>query len=71
MDQIVVQLLPFSIAIVAIVGGFTLAIVRVMARARLEELACRERIAAIQRGADPHKLPPLAKPIGDSPYPVG
>jgi len=56
------SLLPFmvfSIPIVAIVGGITVAIVRVIGRQRLIELAQQERIAALQRGVDLAKLPPL------------
>ena len=49
----------FSIPIIAIVGGITIAIVRSLGRQRLIELAQQERIAAIQRGVDPAKLPPL------------
>lgn len=71
MDQIAVSLITVVIPIVAIVGGITLAIVRVRAQARLEELARRERIAAIERGADPEKLPPLPTPAGESSYSLG
>ena len=49
----------FSIPIVAIVGGVTAGIVRTLGQQRLMELAQRERIAAIERGVDPSKLPPL------------
>lgn len=49
----------FSIPIVAIVGGITVAIVKSIGRQRLIELAQQERIAAIQRGVDVSKLPPL------------
>jgi len=49
----------FSIPIIAVVGGLTLAIVRALGRQRLVELAQQERIAAIQRGIEPSKLPPL------------
>ena len=50
--------LVFSIPIIAIVGGITVAIVRTLGRQRLIELAQQERIAAIQRGVDISKLPP-------------
>jgi len=53
------QLFTLAIPIIAIVGGITVAIVRLITQARLEELARRERIAAIERGVDPSKLPPL------------
>ena len=49
----------FSIPIIAIVGGITVAIVRSIGRQRLLELAQQERIAAIQRGVDLSKLPPI------------
>ncbi|MGH7741023.1 MAG: hypothetical protein ACRENS_03270 [Candidatus Eiseniibacteriota bacterium] len=49
----------FSIPIVAIVGGVTAGIVRTLGQQRIMELAHRERIAAIERGVDPGKLPPL------------
>lgn len=56
------ELLPFmvfAIPIVAIVGGITAGIVKTMTDARLMENAQRERMAAIQRGIDLDKLPPL------------
>jgi hypothetical protein len=49
----------FAIPIVAIVGGITAGIVQMLSRQRMIELAQRERIAAIERGVDPSKLPPL------------
>jgi len=55
-----VSLLAMSIPILAIVGGITLAIIRVIGQMRLAELARRERIIAIEHGVDPDKLPPLA-----------
>ena len=54
--------LPFMIPIVAIIGGLTVAIVRVAGQQRLAELERRERIAAIERGIDPAKLPPVSSP---------
>jgi hypothetical protein len=54
--------LPFLIPIIAIIGGLTLAIVRVLGQQRLAELERRERIAAIERGLDPAKLPPASSP---------
>lgn len=47
------------VPVVAIVFGISLAIVRILSQARLEELARKERIAAIERGVDPAKLPAL------------
>ncbi len=52
-------LFAFAIPIVAIIMGVTHAIVRTVGQQRLMELAQRERIAAIERGIDPSKLPPL------------
>jgi hypothetical protein len=49
----------FAIPIVAIVMGVTHRIVQTIGQQRLMELAQRERIAAIERGIDPSKLPPL------------
>src|SRR5258705_4844462 len=54
-----VPIVALAIPIVAIVGGITAGIVRTLGRQRLVELAQRERIAAIERGIDPTKLPPL------------
>jgi len=54
-----IPFLVFSIPIIAIVGGITAGIVRTLGRQRLIELAQQERIAAIQRGVDVSKLPPL------------
>ena len=56
------ELLPFmifSVPIVAIVGGITAGIVKTMTDAKMMENAQRERMAAIQRGIDLDKLPPL------------
>ena len=55
----IVPVLIFLIPIVAVIGGITMGIVRTLSRQRLVELAQQERIAAIQRGVDPGKLPPL------------
>lgn len=57
-----IPLFIFSIPIIAIVGGITFSIVKVLGQQRLLEMAQRERIAAIERGIDPAKLPPL--PMG-------
>jgi hypothetical protein len=48
-----------SIPVIAIIGAFTVAIVRILAEHRRAELIQRERIAAIERGIDPSKLPAL------------
>ena len=47
------------VPIVAIIMGFTAGIIKSNARRRLIELAQRERIAAIERGIDPDRLPKL------------
>jgi len=49
----------FIIPVVAIIGGISVAIVRILTQARLEELVRKERIAAIERGVDPANLPAL------------
>jgi hypothetical protein len=54
-----IPFLVFSIPIIAIVGGITAGIIKTLGRQRLIELAQQERIAAIQRGIDPAKLPPM------------
>lgn len=66
--RILFTVLPLAIPIVAIVGGITLAIVRTVGQQRIAELERRERIAAIERGVDPAKLPP---PIAPDPYESG
>ena len=58
--------IPFmvlSIPIIAIVGGITAGIVRMIQRQRSFELMQRERIAAIERGLDPDKIASLQRPI--------
>jgi hypothetical protein len=57
--DVFVPFLVFSIPIIAIVGGITAGIVKTVSRHRIIELAQRERIAMIERGLDPSKLPPL------------
>jgi len=52
---------PFTIPVLAIVGAFTYAIVKTLARARVRELEVRERIALIERGLVP---PPEVDPGG-------
>jgi hypothetical protein len=61
----------FAIPIVAIVGGIVMGIIRTMGEQRLAELARRERIAAIERGIDLEKLPPLPVPDGYNDYALG
>jgi hypothetical protein len=63
MNDVLVPIIAIAfsllIPIVAIIGGITAGIIRSNARRRLIELAQRERIAAIERGIDPDKLPKL------------
>jgi hypothetical protein len=54
-----VPFLVLSVPIIAIVGGIVAGIVRSAGQQRMLELAQRERIAAIERGIDPDKLPPF------------
>ena len=54
----------FAIPIIAVTGGIIMGIVRTLGEQRLAELERRERIAAIERGLDPSKLPPAPVPDG-------
>ena len=58
-----VPLMALSIPIVAIVGGISAGIVRMMQRQRAFEMIQRERIAAIERGLDPDKIASLQRPL--------
>jgi len=60
-----VPIMVFSIPIIAIAGGIIAGIVKTLGRQRLAELAQQERIAAIQRGVDISKLPPLGVVLED------
>jgi hypothetical protein len=61
-----IPIFAFSIPVVAIVGGITAGIVRMILKARMLELHQRERIAAIEHGVDPAKLaPPPTLPEDD------
>jgi hypothetical protein len=55
-------ILMICLPLVAIVGGITAGIIKTTMRQRMLELSQRERIAAIERGIDPEKLPPLQIP---------
>jgi len=61
-EKLIWGVLPFMIPIVAIIGGITVAIIRILGAQRLAELERRERIAMIERGLDPAKIPPSANP---------
>jgi hypothetical protein len=65
-----IPFLVFSIPIIAVTGGIIAGIVKSVGRQRLAELAQRERIAAIERGIDPTKLPGLIPPPNDDPWGV-
>lgn len=54
-----IPLFALAIPIIAIIGGITAGIVKTISRQRMIELAQRERIAAIERGIDPSKIPPI------------
>ena len=59
LTETIMPIMIFSVPIVAIVGGITMGIVKTMTQSRIVENAQRERIAAIQAGIDPSKLPPI------------
>jgi phosphate/sulfate permease len=52
---------PFTVAIVAIIGGIIAGIVSTISKSRIREMEIRERIAMIERGLVP---PPEADPAG-------
>jgi hypothetical protein len=60
--EVLPMMVVFMIPIVAIIGGITAGIIKSVHRQRLLELAQKERIAAIERGLDPDKLPALNLP---------
>lgn len=59
---IIPLVLMICLPLVAIVGGITAGIVKTTMRQRMLELAQKERIAAIERGIDPERLPPIRLP---------
>lgn len=59
MGDAIPAVVVFMIPIVAIIGGITAGIVKNMGQQRLQELAQRERMMAIERGIPPDKLPPV------------
>jgi hypothetical protein len=64
LSSTIVPMMIFAVPIVAIIGGITAGIVKTMTESRVIENAQRERLAAIQAGIDPAKLPPLPTPGG-------
>lgn len=73
----IVPLVIFMVPIVAITGGIVAGIIKSIGQQRMLELAQKERIAAIERGIDPAKLPPMPQivqevsTLGFSPYEAG
>lgn len=61
----------FGTPLVAIAGGILAGILRTRGQQRLMELAQRERIAAIEKGLDPGRLPPLVPDAVLSPRAAG
>jgi len=57
--DVILPLTVLLIPLVAVIGGIAAGIARMLGQQRLIELAQRERLAAIERGLDPSKLPPL------------
>ncbi len=55
----IILIMLVAIPIVAIIGGIAAGILKTQGQQRLLELAQRERIAAIEKGLDVTKLPPL------------
>ena len=62
-------IMVMTIPIIAIMGGITVGIVKTLGRQRLQELARRERIAALERGVDPAQLPALPDFSDEPPSP--
>jgi hypothetical protein len=67
-EEVFIPFLVFAIPILAIMGGVINALVRQIGQQRLLEMAQRERIAAIERGIDPSKLPSLPALVKDSDF---
>lgn len=57
--EALLPIMIFAVPLVAIVGGITMGIVKTLTQSRVIENAQRERIAAIQAGIDPARLPAL------------
>ena len=66
-----INFVAVGIPFLAIVGGILMAIVRMRGEQKMAELARRERIAAIERGVDLDKLPPVAAPDSYGSYDQG
>jgi hypothetical protein len=61
----IVLTVVLGIPVLAIIGGIVVGVVRTVGQQRQIELAQRERIAAIERGLDPSKLPQLGPVAGE------
>lgn len=57
--------LLFLVPLIAVTGGIIVGIIKAVHQERQIELAQRERIAAIEHGLDPSKLPPVRGAGGD------
>lgn len=60
LERILWSVVPFAIPVIALIGGMTVAVIKITGQQRLAELERKERIAMIERGVDPAKLPPLS-----------
>ena len=57
------EVLPFLllfVPMIAVIGGVIAGVVRTVGRQRIAELAYKERIAAVERGVDLSRLPPVS-----------
>lgn len=57
------DVLPFLllfVPMIAVIGGVIAGVVRAVGRQRIAELAYKERIAAVERGVDLSRLPPVS-----------
>ncbi len=70
LSELILPMILMSIPVLLIIAGLTAAIIRSNSRHRLLELAQRERIAAIERGMDPDKLPQIQLPDSGDPKPT-
>jgi len=59
LERIMWSIIPFAIPVIALIGGMTVAVIKITGQQRLAELERKERIAMIERGVDPAKLPPI------------
>ena len=69
-EDVFVPFLVFAVPIVAIAGGILAGIIRSLSAHRLMEVAVRERMALIARGADPARIPGLSAGAGFGLFPL-